>query len=214
MDPVPTTPAPSERGCPKCGVTVLGEDQFCPSCGANLAPRPHLFDPLPPLPPVPGDSYHHEVIRKGRKWILAVAILYTIGSVAMYFTGKSQVEKQIAEAEGQLAGLSPEEIDERVLENTGMTWEQVVASDRRQVNVALGVDLAIAAGFFGLWWWAAKQPFTASLLALLLYLAVIAITGIIEPSSLYKGVILKVLCVAALVKAIQAAYSLRQQPAP
>jgi hypothetical protein len=58
--------------------------------------------------------------------------------------------------------------------------------------------------FFGLWLWAAKQPFAAAVVALVLFVTLQVINAIVDPSTLYSGLIFKALFLVALVSAVNA----------
>jgi predicted branched-subunit amino acid permease len=76
------------------------------------------------------------------------------------------------------------------------------ASDDATVGViACGIDVSIGLLFLGLALYSKKNPVTAFTAALILYLVIVAVAIIIEPSSAIKGIWLKVLAVIALVKA-------------
>ncbi len=91
-----------------------------------------------------------------------------------------------------------------------MTWAQVQAHDRGLVTQQLAINLGLAAVFLGLWFWAKKNVLAASVVALLLFITVVAINGVLEPGTLYQGIIVKIFFVAALVKAISAAQQERK----
>jgi hypothetical protein len=114
------------------------------------------------------------------------------------------MEKQLHDAEVQLSGFSPEERDARLKEAVGMTWDEVVAHDKGLVNMLLVVNIALSVIYFGLWFWARKNPYAASLVALLLFLTVIVASAVWEPSTLYQGILVKILFVVALAKAVSA----------
>lgn len=61
--------------------------------------------------------------------------------------------------------------------------------------------------FAGLGWWSKTKPFTALLIALILYATVILADAFADPTTLAKGIIVKILIVAYLGKGIKAAYA-------
>jgi hypothetical protein len=155
-----------------------------------------------------------DAVDQGRRWIFGVAILTLIGAVVWYFINKGQVEKDIAAAEQNLGQLSPAQRDEAVRQATGIaTWDEAVARDRRMVVVSLAVDLGLAAAFLVLGLVYRKSPFGCALAALILYLAVILVAGMVQPQLLARGVVLKVIVIVALGRAVTAAWKSRA-PAP
>ncbi|RYZ54137.1 MAG: hypothetical protein EOO14_14620 [Chitinophagaceae bacterium] len=66
---------------------------------------------------------------------------------------------------------------------------------------ALLIDAGIGILFFGLALWSYKKPAASFLTALIVYVVIYIGAGILEPANLYKGVLLKIFIVFALVKA-------------
>jgi len=196
---------PPSKACPQCAGPIAFGEQFCPACGHKMAA---------PARPSVAAAYQRRgqesTVRKGRGWILAVSILTLLWSFVQFAVGKSTVEKEIEQAERQLAHLDPEERDAHFKKNIGMTWEEAIAHDRGQVTLLFAINLALAAIYFGLWFWAARNAFTAALIALLLFITVALISAIVDPKTLLQGILIKVLFIAALSKAVSAAYAERK----
>jgi len=72
--------------------------------------------------------------------------------------------------------------------------------------VALIINLAIAALFACFGFWSKKNPFAATFSGVLVYMAMIILMTIIDPLSIAKGIIMKVLFSAALIRAAYGAY--------
>ncbi|HEX7897505.1 MAG TPA: zinc ribbon domain-containing protein [Planctomycetota bacterium] len=198
-------PPPPTKACPKCaGPIALGE-LFCPACGHKMAP---------PARPSAAAAYQRRgeesTVRTGRGWILAVSILTLLWSFVQFGIGKSEVEKQIANAERQLENVDPEARDEHFKKTIGMTWDEAIAHDRGQVTLLFVINLALAGLYFGLWWWASRNAFTAALIALILFISVALISAIVDPKTIVQGILVKVLFIAALSKAVSAAYAQRK----
>jgi hypothetical protein len=71
-------------------------------------------------------------------------------------------------------------------------------------NVLLGM-IYLVLGF-----WTSKKPLVAILLGLLLYLTTIIISAIIEPETLIKGIIFKIIIIAYLAKGVYSASSIKK----
>ncbi|MEP2937531.1 MAG: hypothetical protein ABJM06_09360 [Gilvibacter sp.] len=67
--------------------------------------------------------------------------------------------------------------------------------------------------FLLLGFWSQKKPLIALILGLLVYLTLIGLGAIGDPSSLAKGIIIKVVIIAFLAKGINSALELRKKPA-
>jgi len=76
------------------------------------------------------------------------------------------------------------------------------------------LNLAAFTGMFvvhvGLWLWSKKAVFPASLVALILFLTFQMGLAAIDPSTIHKGLIIKIVGVAVLVKAVQAGYQVQK----
>ncbi len=204
------------QACPSCGEEIAAGEVFCTGCGTPTnepAPAPDVVqDPPPPVPvgpyitePPVNKVLSTDRIGKARKWLFAVAILTLLTGLFYYFTQKEAVEKQITAAEQQTAQMDPGERDQQMQQNIGMTFAEAVAHDRGRVNLMLAINIAMAAIYLGLWWWAKRNPLPAALIALLLFITVTVINAVMEPTSMYQGVIVKVFFVVALARAIGAA---------
>ncbi|WP_299432901.1 zinc ribbon domain-containing protein [uncultured Aquimarina sp.] len=66
-----------------------------------------------------------------------------------------------------------------------------------------GVILAVI--YLVLAYWSQKKPFAAILSGLLLYLMVIALNVIMEPTTLFKGIIMKIIILSFLIKGVYSA---------
>jgi hypothetical protein len=182
------------------------DEKFCSKCGHKILSRAERFRA------VQRQVERAKVqikVNRGRSWILIVACVTLLGGLFTYFMQRQEVEKQIHAAEVVFGGLSEEERDEQLKEAGGMSWEQMVDHERGMVTFLLVGNLILSASYFGLWWWAQKNPFAAALIALLLFITAILISAAIDPTTVLKGFILKAFVVIALLGAVSGAYSQR-----
>src|SRR5688500_11951226 len=84
---------------------------------------------------------------------------------------------------------------------TAIARDAMLDEDR---NLLFGVAFALSAIHIGLWWWAKTAPFPAAVVALVLFITVQLINAAMDPSTLYKGFLIKILFLVALIKAVQA----------
>ncbi|MFN0251381.1 MAG: hypothetical protein ACKV2T_31185 [Kofleriaceae bacterium] len=192
--------------CPKCGVAVTADEKFCSGCGTGIAAGSDgtaiLYDRVA-TPKVDLASGHGH-LGTARKWLLAISIITLVSGLIFYGINKSEMEKQLRDAEVQLSHLTPAERDEALKQTVNMTWDEVVAHDRGLVNMLLAINIALSVIYFGLWFWAKKNAYAAALVALLLFLTVIVASAVWEPQTLYQGILIKILFIAALGKAVAA----------
>ena len=76
--------------------------------------------------------------------------------------------------------------------------------------VLMGVAYLWSFGFLALSFAAKKRPFGAALTGLILYGIDIVLGVVVDPSNLYKGLVMKAIIVAVLVKAVSAGREYRQ----
>lgn len=77
-----------------------------------------------------------------------------------------------------------------------------LTSDGFKILIAIGAGLFVL--HLGLWFWARKAPFAAAVVALVAFITLQLVGAVLDPSSLYKGLIIKVLFVVALTRAVRA----------
>lgn len=193
--------------CPACGAERKDLEAFCLSCGQKLGLTEAERDAARAA------GVAAERVERARKWLVVVAVLTLVSGVVLYFIARSDTEKQIAQFQEQVAGVPADQRDALLKERVGMTYDQIIAHDRGQVSMLLGINITLALAYFGLWWWAKLNAVTASIVALLLFITVHAVNGFLEPKTLAQGIFLKVALIAALVGAVRAALEARRMAA-
>jgi hypothetical protein len=193
--------------CPHCGATAAPNEAFCPSCGKKIGATADELRHERAL------ELAHKKIETARKWLIAVGIMTWVSGVAFYFIQKSQVEDEIGKVEAQVAQLSPEQRDAAFKTATGMTYAEAVAHDRGQVTMLLIINLALGVIYLGLSFAVRKNALVATVIALLLFVTVIAVSAMFDPKTLAQGVYLKIVFVVALASAVQAAVQARRAAA-
>ncbi|MCM2276273.1 MAG: hypothetical protein NDI75_15940 [Candidatus Didemnitutus sp.] len=78
-------------------------------------------------------------------------------------------------------------------------------------GLELAADVVLAAAFVLLWRWARYAPFRAAMTAIVTFLVVHGVLGLIEPRTLLAGAIVKSLILVGLVHAARTGY-LRHRP--
>lgn len=79
---------------------------------------------------------------------------------------------------------------------------------------ALGIDFALSLVYLALAFWTDTKPLIAVLIGLLLYLTIIVINAIVDPTSLFQGIIWKVVIISFLGKGIYSASSIKKDALP
>ncbi len=190
--------------CPKCGAAAAPEEAFCPSCGTKLGETADEVRHRKAL------ELAHKKVDTARKWLVAVGLLTWVSAVIIYFMQSSQVEDEIRQVETQLRNMPAEQRDALFKQNAGMTYEEAIAHDRGQVKLLLVINIVLGVIYLGLSFVAKKHALVATVIALLTFVTVIAVSAVLEPKTLYQGIFIKVAFVAALVSAVQAAVQARR----
>jgi hypothetical protein len=194
-----------DQACAKCSAAIAPDETFCSACGEPIGRvSGGVYQDPPPqnrTSPIEAEA----AMRRARKWLLAISILTLITGAILFAVGKNNVEDQIQQAERATAHLDPEVRDARFKAATGMTFDEAVAHDRGQVNLLLVVNIGLAAFYLGMWFWAKRNARAATVTALLMFVTTIVVNAVLEPNTLYQGIIVKILFIVALAKAISVA---------
>jgi hypothetical protein len=177
------------QACPHCGAGNAIGSTFCGSCGKALP----AVVPGGPRVVTAGTSgatstgrelLADELKKKMRKAsgaLLAVAILQTIFGPVMLMMAKADAERQAGA--GAVFEIKP---------------------------VAYAIVFGIAAAFFALFVWSRFQPFAAAIVGLVLFISIWLMDIIADPTMIAKGILVKIIVIAVLVKAIQAGSEYRK----
>lgn len=185
--------------CPKCGVLLNPDEKFCPKCGADIAASAADAKDIGARIGLKHEKQaHQQRIRSGRTTILVVAILTLIGGGLMFALGSANLAKDRKEIE---AARGNELYDQEQVEQAARENKKLSALN----TLLLPVNIVLALSFFGLWVWAKQRPLPATLAALILYITVIVASGVLEPASLGRGLILKIVIIAFLIKSVDSA---------
>jgi len=79
-----------------------------------------------------------------------------------------------------------------------------------QRNIILATSGGLFAIHVGLYFWAKTAPLAAAVVSLLLFVTLHTANAAMDPSTIYKGIVIKVLFVLVLAKAIQAGYEIQR----
>ena len=114
--------------CESCGSDKGTSNGRCASCGAKIPTR---ADRVRALNPKRERQETDQQINRGRRWMLIEAVLTLFGGAFTYFSGTSDVEKQIKAADAAFEGMTSAERDAQVKATVGMTRQEAIDHDRR-----------------------------------------------------------------------------------
>ncbi|MCP5049191.1 MAG: zinc ribbon domain-containing protein [bacterium] len=176
-----SSPPPS-LVCGKCNNAVEEYQDFCTHCGEPLKEGVKKSDggSADSLLNSAEKEGHDKKIRESRFAIMAVTIIIIFFATYMWHTLEMDI-KQI-EADPMM------EVD-----------REVVKTDRLEI----GLTFLVGFIYLSLYFWAKKNPFAASLTALLIYLTNLIVSVGINPANLGRGIFINILIIAALTKGVK-----------
>jgi len=143
-------------------------------------------------------------VRAGAKWVGVLAILFAVSAPIMF----AMQESTTSQAMQNLAQFHDDQvlqpIDGKVY--TAGELRRLVEREPYQVLVMNGI-LAVLMGV--LWLWARRAPLPAIACALALYLVVQVVSAILDPSSIMKGIVIKLIAFSVLYKGFTASLAAR-----
>jgi hypothetical protein len=131
--------------------------------------------------------------RKAARWLAVLAILFAVSGVLFYLALRLRAAAPLDLAAGQSA-------------------DQLRQQLQHTSRVVLGTQLGLAAAMSALWLWARRSPLPAVASAAGLLVLLQIASAIVEPASLPRGLILKLVVVFILIKALRAALVPRPLP--
>jgi hypothetical protein len=171
--------------CPKCRAPAIADDKYCMKCGANMAaPVRQRLGNL-------SAKAHEKTLRSARNAIMVVAVLQLLFTIWMCYSFNSQV-----------AALGPEEgLDAEVRQTIAQAWMQIYAL------------FLVPVAFIGLWFWSKRNPFAATLTALIVFVTLHLVDAAVDPTALFRGILMKIIVVVLLVNGIKAGLAHRRMTA-
>ncbi len=207
--------------CPGCGLKhTRRSDGACPRCKQPVDGGPAMAAEAPMDGPAEAEEAHVAVPTgmsglgnlaqsargkelKSARWImLIIGVLSVLVNMFVFSSAEGEVQKEI---DKEVAKLGPGfEVDEA---KVAEIKSQAVGATRLISGGGAVLGLVfIACGIL-----VQKHPVPTTITALALYLASMAIFGLINPSSLAQGLIVKLFIVVGLFKAVQAAIAYQKE---
>ncbi|BBO31727.1 hypothetical protein [Lacipirellula parvula] len=145
-------------------------------------------------------------LKSARSILIAVGILTIVVNIGLGIFAKnlvdSEIEKELRNASAQGMQVDPVVLEEFRSSAIRSVWVSAVLWSLTGV-VFIGLGIAVY-----------KYPVPATVAGLVLYIGCFAVGVMLDPASIAKGIIIKVIIVAGLFKAMKAAIeSEKEQPA-
>ena len=205
-----------ELRCWRCAAVVASQEQACAACGAGVGGGTAVQRRGPGR--VDLGALH--ALGPTRRWLLALSALALVSGLLFYALQRSQVEGMIHQVEKRTPEGYESARDAMYEHRFGMTWAEVIQHDRRVEKLALGVNLGLAAIYFGLVFWARRNPRVAAAIAPIPLVAAVVIDRALVPRTLtlvpIKSMFLVPLFLVSLfvVPLVRAITTALREPAP
>jgi hypothetical protein len=177
--------------CASCGTVAKPYDRFCGKCGKAM--------------PTAEDYALRKNVKAATSAITILAVLFVIFGALMFLATKGQADAVLAKLHGMDPGATFTNHAE------GRTY--TVGELRKQLAWApwgiLIVNLILAAVMGALSLWARRSPLPAVIIATATYIVVVVANGVMDPSTIAQGWIMKIIIIGFLIKGIKAALALR-----
>lgn len=183
--------------CPKCNAVLAEGAAFCESCGAQIVEGTERKSAEPPRSRLGSlaEAQHKKHIKNGRTAIMAVAILILLSGIGFYFLQNGEIAREVRRVEA---------LPNMVVD------QAVVAKLRTQIKALLVVNIALAAAYLGLFFWARTNPFGAALTALILFVTLILVGAAVNPATIVQGWLVKIIVIGALASAVKSGLAHRK----
>jgi hypothetical protein len=190
--------------CQSCHNPIRMGDQHCSACGRAVS------DDDRRLLQVRLESSDNQALERGKKmraaagWIGVLAILFAVGGGIMFGI-------QFAQTETALANLNRFQDDDQLEPINGKSYTagELRRAVEREPYQILIVNLIVAGLMAGLWVWAKRSPLPAIACAFALFLVVHVGSAMVDPTSIARGIIVKIAAVFALASGLKSALQAR-----
>ena len=147
-------------------------------------------------------SARKQSLRSARGILIFVGVMTALLNLFMLTQSESEVDQAIV-AELRTAGLKESQVDKEVLTEArggALRWVRLIYGGA----IALGVVFVTLGAFIY------RAPVAITVTGMVLYVAFTIVFAVMDPSSLVRGVIMKIIIVVAMVKAISAAVAFQR----
>lgn len=197
--------AAADAQCPECGAGIAAGDAYCGACGADLvaARKAEYREQTARRQKSRANAMRHATTRRAAGWLLALAVLFVIGTVAQGVL----MQRDVSAAHRHLAAYEDTEL--LMIDGESITVGALRQQIDLEVALSWGIGLGLAVVMAGLYVWAKRSPFPAILTGLCTFLVVVVINALVDPTTIANGIIVKVLAITGLLGGLKAALAER-----
>jgi hypothetical protein len=142
-------------------------------------------------------------LKTARGILYFVGVLTVVVNAALVYFAEnlvdSEIKKELANVRGQGIAIDQDAVDD------------FRAQAVRSLQVANGIGVFLGFIFIACGALVYKYPVPATITSLVLYIGAAAVYGVIDPTTLAKGLLVKILIVVALFKAVQSALAFESE---
>ena len=198
--------------CPRCQTSTEGAEAVAPGASSTIAPTASVR-PVPAAAPAVGglrplagsgsaplgglaQSARSKEIKGARTTLMVIGVLTLLVQAVLFAGSRKEVDQEI---EKQIRSLPAGQVADPVM------VEEFRSEILGAVRLIYGGGVVLGILFIVLGFLAPTYPVPATAGGLVLYIGSTAVFGYLDPSSLARGLIIKVIIVTGLFKAMQAA---------
>lgn len=203
---LPSAPTVDAGRCAECGETLGPGERFCPNCGRDLSsPISGPDADWVPRTDRQARQQAKAATRKASRTIMLLAILFAIAGAFLGHASSTQADKVLEAIEDKDADeLFPSEVNGK-----SYTVGELRDEIRIETRLVYITNYGLAVILLGLYFWSRKNPLPAIVTALAVYLVLQVLNAVLDPTTIYQGILIKVIIICVLFGGVRAALTAR-----
>lgn len=181
--------------CPQCGTTGKPYDRYCAHCGHAM--------------PSAETQSHQRNVKQATRAMLWLAVLFAISGIVLFF----MVHATDVHALATLSGMDAHAVFPKAIRGVTYTVGELRQRILWEEWSPLLVNGVLALTMLLLAQWGCRAPLPAILVAAATYGAVLVLNTVVDPTTLGRGIYVKLVIVALFYRGIKAALALRSADA-
>lgn len=178
--------------CSSCGAVNNPNDKFCTKCGNALPSAEYMMA--------------EQKVKGARTGMKVLAVMFALFGAFMFFAQ----QKSVNDAMTNLNQYEDHQIWPEPYNGKQVTVGELKNIIRAEQWYPLLSNVVLAFIMFGLSFWAKSRPLPSTIIAAAIYGVVLVGNAIVEPQSIRKGWIMKIIFISILYNGIKSALTMRQ----